>query len=224
MTIDFDLARAKMVDHQVRTMDVTSRSVIAAFAEVPREAFVPDRLRPLAYIDEDLEIAPPGDGKAARYVMEAGQLAKLIQLADIGPDDVVLEIGCGTGYGSAILSRLAGSVVALECDSELAEKASATLNELGCDNVAVVAGNLATGCAAEAPYDAIVFSGAVEAPPDAVLDQLRDGGRLVVVEGVGNAARAKLYLRDGDVTSHRSVFNSAVKLLPGFSKTREFEF
>jgi protein-L-isoaspartate(D-aspartate) O-methyltransferase len=222
MTIDFKLLRARMVDNQIRTMDVTSHSVLDAFSAVPREAFVPEHLRALAYIDEDIEVAPATGTKPARYVMEPAPLAKLIQLAEIRPDDVVLEIGAATGYASAILSRLAGSVVALECDEALAEKASETLAELGCDNVAVVSGDLEKGHADEAPYDAIVFSGSVEVLPEVILNQLRDGGRLVVIEGVGNAAHAKLYVRDGAVASQRSMFNSAVKLLPGFAKSQEF--
>lgn len=224
MVTDFEQARAKMVDNQIRTVDVTSRPLLAAFGEIPREAFVPSEMRKLAYIDDDVEIAPANSGSPARYVMEAAPLARLIQLTEIGPRDVVLEIGCGTGYGSAILSKVASSVVALECDPELAETAARTLSELGCDNVAVVTGDLAAGHAAEAPYDAILFSGAVEVLPRAVLDQLRDGGRLVVVEGVGNAARASLYVRDGETTSHRHEFNCSVKPLPGMTRKPEFVF
>lgn len=224
MTIDFALARAKMVDNQIRTSDVTSHSILDAFSAVPREAFVPSRLRELAYIDDDLEIASAEDGRPARYVMEPAPLAKLIQLAEIDADDVVLEIGCGTGYGTAILSQLASSVVALECDATLAEQASDTLSDLGCDNVAVVTGDLAAGYPDEAPYDAIVFAGAVDSVPQAVLDQLRDEGRLVAVEGVGYAARACVYLREGKAASRRTVFNCAVKPLPGFSRPRAFVF
>jgi protein-L-isoaspartate(D-aspartate) O-methyltransferase len=224
MVTDFAQARAKMVDNQIRTFDVTSRPLLAAFEEIAREAFVPADMKKLAYIDDDVEIAPARDGSPARYVMEAAPLARLIQLAAVGPRDVVLEVGCGTGYGSAILSRLAGSVVALECDADLAETAAATLSEMGCDNVAVVVGDLAAGHAAEAPYDAILFSGAVEVLPRAVLDQLRDGGRLVVVEGVGNAARTSVYVRDGETTSHRHEFNCSVKLLPGMARKPEFVF
>lgn len=224
MTVDFKLQRTKMVDNQIRTTDVTAHPVLDAFAAVPREAFVPARLRPLAYIDEDLEIVPAGAHGMARYVMEPSPLAKLIQLAEIRTTDVVLEIGCGSGYASAILSRLASSVVALECDETLAQTAGQTLSDLGCDNVAVVTGPLEEGYPSEGPYDAIVFSGAVEFVPEAILAQLRDGGRLVVVEGAGNAARAKLYVRDGDSTSQRSVFNTAVRPLPGFQRAAAFVF
>lgn len=224
MSIDFDMARTKMVDNQIRTTDVTAYEVIGAFLAVPRERFVPARLRDLAYIDSDIEIAPAEGGRRARYLMEPSPLAKLVQLAEVRKDDVVLEIGCGTGYGSAILSMLAASVVSLECDESLAARASETLTELGYDNVAVVTGPLAEGYSPEAPYDVIFFSGAVDHVPDALLSQLRDGGRLVVVEGSGNASRAKLYLREDGIVSDRAVFNTSVKALPGFERAETFVF
>ena len=222
--MDFAAARTKMVDNQIRTTDVTSHSVLNAFLSVPREAFVPHNLRPLAYIDEDMQVAAATDGKPARYVMEPSPLAKLLQLAAVGKDDVVLEIGCGAGYAAALLSQLAGSVVAVESDETLANKATATLTELGCDNVAVVVGELEKGYAAEAPYDLIFVNGAVEELPASLLGQLREGGRLVAVVGYGNAARARLYIRAGASFSFTEYFNAAVKPLPGFRKAAEFVF
>lgn len=216
--MDYTAARIKMVDNQIRTTDVTSHSVLDAFLTVPREAFVPAQLKPLAYIDNDIEVAP------GRYLMEPSPLAKLIQLAVVTNDDVVLEVGCNSGYASAILSKLAGSVVALEVDEELAARASETLAELGYDNVAVVTGDLENGYAAEAPYDVIFVHGAVEVVPEALFGQLRDGGRLVVVEGYGNASQARLYIKERGLASERSAFNTAVKPLPGFRKAAEFVF
>ncbi|MCD2181564.1 protein-L-isoaspartate O-methyltransferase family protein [Rhizobium sp. GN54] len=216
--MDYTAARIKMVDNQIRTTDVTSHSVLEAFLTVPREAFVPAQLKPLAYIDNDIEVAP------GRYLMEPSPLAKLIQLAVITREDVVLEVGCNTGYASAVLSKLAGSVVALEVDEALAATAGETLAELGYDNVAVVTGELEKGYAAEAPYDAIFVHGAVEVVPEAFFAQLRDGGRLVVVEGYGNASQARLYIKERGIASERSVFNTAVKPLPGFRKSAEFVF
>ena len=216
--MDYTAARIKMVDNQIRTTDVTSHSVLEAFLTVPREAFVPAQLKPLAYIDNDIEVAP------GRYLMEPSPLAKLIQLAVITREDVVLEVGCNTGYASAVLSKLAGSVVALETDETLAATASETLSELGYDNVAVVTGELEKGYAAEAPYDAIFVHGAVEVVPEAFFAQLRDGGRLVVVEGYGNASQARLYIKERGIASERSVFNTAVKPLPGFRRAAEFVF
>lgn len=213
-----------MVDNQIRTTDVTSYPVIDAFLAVPREEFVPSRFKPLAYIDSDIEIAPAEAGRRARYLMEPSPLAKLVQLASVEPENVVLDIGCGTGYTSAILSRLASSVVALESDATLAAAASETLTRLGFDNVAVVTGPLNDGYPPEAPYDVIFVGGAVEQVPDTFFDQLRDGGRLVVVEGLGNASRARLYLKEEGAIGPRAAFNTSVKPLPGFEKPEAFVF
>ncbi len=216
--IDYKAARTKMVDNQIRTTDVTSREVLDAFLTVPREEFVPAAARPLAYIDNDVQVAP------GRYLMEPSPLAKLVQLAEIAPGDVVLEVGCATGYASAVLSKLGSSVVALESDAELAATATETLARLGYDNVAVVTGDLEAGYAPEAPYDVIFVHGAVEILPEALFSQLRDGGRLVAVEGYGNASQARLYIKEGGRVAERNVFNTAVRPLPGFRKAKEFVF
>lgn len=222
--MDFTAARMKMVDNQIRTTDVTSHSVLNAFLTVPREAFLPASKRALAYIDEDMQVAPASANGPARYIMEPSPLAKLLQLAAITKDDVVLEIGCGAGYAAALLSQISGSVVAVESDEALASQASATLSELGYDNVAVVTGPLEQGYADEAPYDVIFINGAVEHVPEELLSQLREGGRLVAVVGYGNAARAEVFLRARGTTSRSSFFNASVKPLPGFAKGREFVF
>lgn len=222
MGIDFDLARTKMVDNQIRTTDVTSHPVLDAFQTVAREDFVPTNFRSLAYIDDDIAIT--SQSGETRYLMEPSPLAKLLQLADVRRDNVVLEIGCGTGYASALLSLMADSVVALECDETLAEKAAETLSQLGYDNVAVVTGDLAKGYPPEAPFDVIFIGGSVETLPKSLFEQLRDGGRLVVVEGRGNASKANLYVREGGYTSPRHGFNTSVKPLPGFARAKEFEF
>jgi protein-L-isoaspartate(D-aspartate) O-methyltransferase len=222
--MDFEAARVKMVENQIRTTDVTSHSVLNAFFAVPREAFVPEKSKVLAYVDNDIEICPADAGKAARFLMEASPLAKLLQLAAIGKEDVVLEVGAGTGYTSALLSLLAHSVVALECDEGLATEAKTTLSELGYANVTVVSGDLAEGYVAGAAYDLIFVNGSVEEVPASLLDQLGEGGRLVVVKGYGNSARATVVVRERGALSENVFFNASVKPLPGFSKAKEFVF
>jgi protein-L-isoaspartate(D-aspartate) O-methyltransferase len=207
-----------MVENQIRTTDVTAHSVLQAFLSVPREMFVPEKAKPLAYTDAAIELVP------GRFMMEASPLAKLLQLASVSKSDVVLEIGAGTGYVSALLSALAGSVVAVEADEALQTQAAANLAALGCDNVKVVNGDLEAGCQAHAPYDLIFFNGSVEEVPGALIDQLRDGGQLVAVVGYGNAAQAQLMVREQGLVSQSSHFNTSVKPLPGFRKAKEFVF
>ncbi|MBU4530728.1 MAG: protein-L-isoaspartate O-methyltransferase [Hoeflea sp.] len=222
MGTDYQAARQKMVDNQIRTTDVTSHSVLKAFLTVAREDFVPTPLKPLAYIDTDLRISDV-DG-VGRYVMEPSPLAKMLQLAQITRDQVVLEIGCGSGYTAAILSLLAGSVVAVESDPALADQASELLSDTGYDNVAVVTSDLEKGYAAEGPYDLIFFNGAVEQVPAALFDQLREGGKLVAAIGSGLSAQAHLFVKDGGVVSGRPAFNISVKPLPGFRAVEAFVF
>lgn len=224
MTADFRELRVNMVDTQIRTRDVTDISVIDSFLAVPREEFVPEDRRELAYIDEDLLLVEAMPDQVARFLMQPSPAAKLIQLANIQPQDVVLDVGCATGYTTAVLSALAGSVIALESESTLAEQATHKLQNLGCDNVVVVTGPLTQGYASEAPYDVIIIEGAVDFVPQALQDQLKNGGRLVAVLGRGNTGLARLFVKEDNIVSSRGVFNTAVKPLPGFQKEAEFIF
>ena len=223
MTADFSELRVKMVDGQVRTTDVTSLPLLDAMLAVPREAFVPDSRKALSYIDENILISDRS-GQGARYLMKPSPFAKLVQLAEIGPNDKILDVGAGTGYSAAVLSRLAKSVVALESDASLADRATTTLSSLGYDNVSVVRGELMAGHKAGAPYDVIIVEGSVGELPEALPAQLAEGGRLVVVEGRGNAGVARIYLKSNGVATGRRVFNAAVKPLPGFETAPAFEF
>ena len=224
MEVDYAQRRIRMVDGQLRTTDVTSAALLGAMLEVPREEFVDATKRDRAYIDEDIEIAPAEGGNPPRFLMEPSPFAKLVQLAAIRPSDFVLDVGCGTGYSAAVLSRLASSVIALEADPTLAERASRNLARLGCDNVAVVRGAFPEGYAAEAPYDVIFVGGSVGVPPETLFSQLKEDGRLVVVEGQGNAGKARLYSKWNGVVTGRSAFNAAIKPLPGFERAYTFQF
>jgi protein-L-isoaspartate(D-aspartate) O-methyltransferase len=221
---DYAQLRTRMVDSQLRTTDVTDPRLLDTMLSVPREEFVPSSKRSLAYIDEDIELAPAEGANPARYLMEPSPFARLVQLAEIGQSDFVLDVGCGTGYSSAVMSRLASSVVALESDSPLADLATENLSRLGFDNVAVVRGPLAAGYAEEAPFDVIFLGGCVDFVPDAIFAQLREGGRLVVVEGRGLSGKAKLYTKWNGVVTGRDNFNAAIRPLPGFERAYTFEF
>jgi len=217
--MDFSIARRSMVNSQIRPNQVNDGDVLAAMAEMPREAFLPKVLHGVAYVDEDI---PLGKG---RYLMEPMVLARLLQAAAIQPTDVALILGCATGYSVAIASRLASAVVAIESDAKLAQAASDTLTGLGLDTVAVMQGDLGAGYAKQAPFDVILFDGAVANVPASIAEQLAEGGRLVAVvrpgEGVGKAV---LVTREAGLLSLREVFDANIPWLPGFEPVSQFVF
>jgi protein-L-isoaspartate(D-aspartate) O-methyltransferase len=213
---DFATRRTMMVDTQVRPSDVTKFPIIEALLSVPREAYVPRSLREAAYVGENLEIAP------RRVMLEARTLAKLLDALDIQPDEMVLDLGCGLGYSTAVIARLAEAVIAVEEDAALAGLAEKTLSSEGVDNAAVIAGPLVQGAAKHGPYDVITVQGAIEILPQALADQLKEGGRIgcVFMEGALGVARVG-YKVDGVVT-WRFVFNATAPVLPGFELRRGF--
>ncbi len=222
--IDFAAARRIMVDSQVRTSDVTDLRVIAAMLDVPRERFLPVGQADLAYLDFDAPVTSAERGQPARRLLKPMVLAKLLQAAEIADGDHVLDVGCATGYSSAVLARLASSVVALEQDAALAELARGNLGALGLNQVQVVSGALAEGWPPQGPYDVILLNGASEVVPKALLQQLKPGGRLVGVLGRGPAGKAMLYCSIGGECGGRPIFDAAAPLLPGFTAPLAFVF
>jgi protein-L-isoaspartate(D-aspartate) O-methyltransferase len=216
MGVDFQAQRIKMVDGQLRTTDVTGHALLSAFLDIPREVFIPEAKRDLAYLDADIEVSP------GRFLAEASPFAKLLALAEIKPGDAVLNIGSTTGYTAAIIAQLAARVVALESDARLSAAAIANLEALGIGNVEFVTGPLEEGHAKSGPYDAIVLAGSAQQVPDALLQQLKNGGRLVAVQGTGHVGKAKLFVRNGNDISSRFGFDASIRPLPGFTKLAEF--
>ena len=210
--------RTIMVDTQVRPSDVTKYPVIAAMLDVPREEFVPDAKREAAYMGDHVDL---GGG---RVVLDPRVMAKMLDLLDIQPTDLLLDLGAGLGYGAALLAHLAEAVVAVEDLPKLAAAAETTLGQLGYDNVAVVTGDLQAGSPRHAPFDAVLVEGAVEHLPDAILDQIKDGGRIVCIFAEGALGVVRIgYKIDGQVT-WRFAFNAAAPVLPGFHRHRAFTF
>jgi protein-L-isoaspartate(D-aspartate) O-methyltransferase len=222
--IDFAAARRIMVDSQVRTSDVTDLRLIAAMLAVPRERFLPAEQADLAYLDFDVPVTVTRPGQPARRLLKPMVLAKLMQAAEVATGDHVLDVGCATGYSTAVLARLAGAVVALEEDAALAELARGNLRALGVSNAQVASGPLADGLPAQAPYDVILVNGAFEIAPKALLRQLKPGGRLVGVLGRGPASKAMLYCSIGGESGGRAIFDAAAPLLPGFAAPPAFVF
>lgn len=217
---DFALARRNMVDGQLRPNRVTNAALLAALSELPREKFLPEAVRSVAYADEDVPLG------AGRYLMEPMVLARLIQTLQPQSEDRALVVGAGRGYGVALLARLVKAVAALESDPALATAGEQTVKDLGLAGVQWVVGKLEQGAPGPAPYDVILIEGAVRQVPQAIFDQLAEGGRLaVIVAGAAGAMGvAQIFVKDGGVTSGRPLFEAGTPLLPGFAPPPRFTF
>ena len=207
-----------MVESQVRPSDVTDRRILRAMLEIERERFLPEAQRALAYMDGAVRL--PG----GRDLMDARTFAKLAQLLDIDADETVLIVGAGGGYSTAVLSRLAKRVVALECDPALAKLAETALGSGGDAALSIVTGALEEGYPTGAPYDAILVEGAVAVVPQTLLDQLKDGGRLAAISAGRGSGQAKLWRRQGRSFGVTAAFDAAGRVLPGLAQAPEFSF
>ena len=216
--IDFSKAREAMVDSQVRPSDVTRFAIIAAMLDVPREKFTPRAQRAVAYADAQIPLA------AGRVLLDARTFAKMLEAAEVGAGDVLLDVGAGYGYSSVVAARIAAAVVALEEDETLAAHAAELIPAEGAHNVIVETGPLAAGAPAAGPYDVILVEGAVEAVPEALFAQLKDGGRLVAIVLEGPVGKAQVFTRAGDAVSSRWAFDASAPLLPGFDVAKTFAF
>lgn len=214
----FEAARRSMIDSQLRPNKVTDQALLDAVAVIPREEYVPPAYRGVAYVDEDIPI-----GKQ-RYLLEPMVLARLIQAAAPTKDDLVLDVGSATGYGAAILARLAGEVVGLDCDGALADRANANLSALGVRNALVLQGPLEQGVPRRGPFAAVIIEGLGDFVPQMLKDQLAEGGRLVAIVRDRGVGRAMLYTRAASVMSARALFDASVAPLPGLQREAGFVF
>jgi protein-L-isoaspartate(D-aspartate) O-methyltransferase len=224
MNMDFATARENMVATQIRPCDVTDARLLAAMADLPRESFLPASLQRIAYMDRAIALQKEATSGISRFLAAPMEFAKLVQLCAVRDTDLALEIGTGCGYGAAVLAQLADSVIALECDPELAARANDNLLQLEISNVAVVEGPLQAGFAAEGPYDVILIAGHVPDIPKKLFDQLKPGGRLVAVTGAPQAGKAHVYLNDSGRISSRAAFDASLPPLPGFVSDPGFVF
>lgn len=213
--------RLNMVDSQVRPSDITDRRIIRAMGTVPREAFVPEQARAICYMDNPVSMAPLAPGRA---LMEPRLFAKLIQLAGIPDGGRVLEIGCGTGYGTAVLAAMGCKATGLEENAALVMQSQKACAEAGQPPPVIKTGPLTAGLAADGPFDAIVMGGSIAEVPAGLFDQLKSGGRLVAVVGQGPGGKATVWLRSGRTYDARDAFDASAAPLPGFARAAQFVF
>ncbi|WOI55157.1 protein-L-isoaspartate O-methyltransferase [Palleronia sp. LCG004] len=213
---DYTRRRIMMVDTQVRPSDVTEFPIIDAMLDVPRELFVPQALREAAYSGEHL----PLDSR--RVILDPRTLAKLCDALDVTPEDLVLDIGPGMGYSSAILARLSQAVVAVEPVPAYVTEAQAALAEAGIDNAAINEGALNEGAPEYAPFDVIVIQGGIEVLPDTIVDQLAENGRICCIFMERELGTARIGRKVDGRIHWRYAFNASAPVLPGYERTREF--
>lgn len=217
---NFDVARENMIQGQLRPNGIEAPALLTALQAVPREKFVPRHLQRIAYVDEDVEIAK------GRFLPEPVILARLLQALEIAPGEIALDIGCGTGYSTALLGQMAATVVALESDKALAKEADRLLRDLDiCNTVVIEQADMTTGFDKQAPYNVILINGSVPDVPVHIKNQLADGGRLVtVLSKRGHMGSAVLITRTGDNFSTRVLFDAATPVMPGFETAETFVF
>jgi len=212
---DYAARRTTMVDTQVRPSDVTKFPIIEAMLSVPREVFLPVEKREAAYLGENLHL---GDG---RVMLEPRTLAKMLDVLDVQGDELVMDLACTQGYSSCVIARMAEAVIAVDTEDMLGE-AQELLSTSGADNVVIHAAEPAEGAAEHGPYDVITVQGAVETIPEAILDQLKEGGRICCLFMEGALGSVKIgYKIDGRI-SWRFAFNASAPVLPGFERHMAF--
>lgn len=213
---DYAARRKIMVDTQVRPSDVTKFPIIDAMLSVPRELFVPPAVKESAYIGEHCQLV------SGRYLLEPRTFAKMLDVLDIKSDELVLDVGAGLGYSAAVIARMSEAVVALEEQSELAADAEGLLSEVGADSVLVHCGDLVAGMPEHGPYDVVIIQGGVEQVPDALLAQVKDGGRIAAIFIDNALGDLQIGYKIHGRLHWRSSFNATAPILPGFEKFAEF--
>lgn len=216
--------RHNMVESQIRPSDVTDRRIIRAMTDLPREAFVPAQHRAVAYMDNPVPLILSANGQVQRAMLPPRTQAKMIQLAALESGQAAMVVGAGTGYAAAVLARLARKVVAVEVDQGMADRAKATFAAEKITNATVAAGPLMAGSRNDGPFDAILVEGAVTEAPQELLDQLKEGGRLVAIVPTGATGKVTIWTRSHGTYTSREVFDATAGILPGFERKPAFTF
>lgn len=213
---DFTARRRMMVDTQIRPSDVTKFPIIQAFLSIPRERFVPAGREEAAYVGGNLAL------DAGRVMLEPRTLAKMLDALNLGPEDLVLVIGAGLGYTAAIAGHIAQAVVAVESNELFAKDAETALAEQEVFNAAIVIGPLAEGAPDHGPYDAILIEGAVGTLGDALLSQLKEGGRIIAPFADGALGVVRIGYKLSGTVTWRFVFNAGAPVLEEFTLSEGF--
>jgi protein-L-isoaspartate(D-aspartate) O-methyltransferase len=217
--MDYAQARTNMVDNQLKTNRIDDPAVLQAMAAMPRERFLPKALHGVAYADEDLAL-PDG-----HFLIEPLALARLLQAAAIGRNDVVLVVGCGTGYVAAVASKLAATVIVMQPDQAAAERIQPVLDSVEADNVvASIDPDPTAGDPDQAPFDVVLVIGTVAEIPGSLVDQLGEGGRLVAIEGRGRVGNGVVVTKMHGKPAKRVLFDACTPDLAGVETTAGFAF
>lgn len=214
---DYAAARTTMVDRQIRPSDVTLYPIIDALLKIPREDYVPVAKKPVAYAGAHLDL---GEG---RVILDPRVFAKMLDALNIGPRDVVLDVGCGLGYSAAVMAELAEAVIAIEEDASIAAEATRNLSEGGADNAVVIEKPLAEGAPEHGPYDVIIIEGGVHSVPPALIDQLKHDGRIVAIFDREGAGHVRLGVGSSGGLAWRTLFDATAPVLRGFTQEPEFQ-
>lgn len=223
LAMDVEHARFNMIEQQIRPWDVLDPTVLNALGRLRREDFVPPEHRAMAFVDTRIPLRDAGDAGAC--MLEPRVEARMAQELRLRDTDRVLEIGTGSGYMAALLALLAADVTSLEIDAGQALMAEKNLSQAGLTNARVIHADGCQGWIARAPYDAIVLSGSVAQVPQALLDQLKPGGRLIAIVGQLPIMRARLYTRSPTgACAHEDLFDTVAPRLQGFPEPSHFRF
>lgn len=216
--MNYQAARTAMVDGQIRPSDVTLYPILEAMLTIPREVYVPSAKMPIAYMGADMDL---GGG---RFVLDPRVFAKMLEKLNIQPNDLVLDIGCGMGYSAAVIAHMAEAVIAIESDGALAAEAETVLSDQSAFNAVVQSSPLADGAVEHGPYDAIIIEGGVQTVPEALLSQLKLGGRIAAIFVEGPVGQCRIGVQTQNGVVWRIAFDATAPILAGFTTTDTFEF
>ncbi len=208
-----------MVDSQLRTNRIEDPAVLSAMADTPRELFLPKSLHGVAYADEDLPLAN------GQFLIEPLALARMLQAASIKPEDVVLVVGCGTGYVAAVASKLAATVISIVTDKAMAESIQPALDRVEADNVVTtIEADPTAGDPDQAPFDVILVVGSLPEIPKPLIDQLGEDGRLAIIVAEGRLGKGIIATKIDDVLAERVLFDASIPALAGVERAEGFAF